>query len=169
MCPLSFVVILPFVVASGDLRTFINKYEVIHLNLIVVSAFASVILTSGMIWYGSQLLKQLQGASLLIVSSRSQSTLSNGSGSETQKKIAIILRINLVLIGCNFCFCLRIGALIALLVAVAIPFDIHMGVIIWFLFPDWIPILFPVRLFEFLISRFLSQFSLLRAVFFCIS
>lgn len=145
------------------METYGSKYGLINITLLFVYSLSFVILTSGMIWYGVSLLRQLQSSVLLF----RPSTPNSPSGSmsqrltgvatggnlpldqgrqDTRKRIAIIFRVNMVLMGCNLCFSLRVLALFTLAVYTILGKvdDLPIGIAIWFLLSNWIPTLIPV-------------------------
>lgn len=148
---------------SDSMETYGSKYGLINVTLLFVYSLSFVILTSGMIWYGVSLLQQLQSSVLLF---RPSTTPSSPSGSmsarhtgvasggnnidqshqDTRKRIAIIFRVNMVLMGCNICFSLRVLALFTLAIYTILGKveDLPIGIAIWFLLSNWIPTLIPV-------------------------
>lgn len=150
------------------METYGTKYGLINLTLLVVYSLSFVVLTSSMIWYGVSLLQQLQSSVLLFRPSASRRPLSPSSSmttrltgvayggeggvdqgqQDTRKRIAIIIRVNMVLMGCNLCFSLRVLALFTLAVYTIIDGteDFPIGIAVWFSLSNWIPTLVPVRL-----------------------
>jgi hypothetical protein len=65
---------------------------------------------------------------------------------DTRKRIAIIIRVNMVLMGCNLCFSLRVLALFTLAVYTVLGEieNLPIGIAVWFLLSNWIPTLVPV-------------------------
>jgi hypothetical protein len=145
------------------METYGEKYGLINIVLLVVYSLSFVVLTSAMIWYGISLLRQLQTSVLLFRPSVTPSPTSSltakltgvvtggGTGADqsrqdTRKRIAIIFRVNLVLMGCNLCFALRVWALFtfALYTILGKAELFPLGLAGWFLLSNWIPTLIPV-------------------------
>lgn len=127
---------------SDDMREFSNNYAAINILLIIVYSFTIVMLTSGMIWYGSRLLKQLKLTTLLHSNDRNNDDIKT----ENQKKIEIIIRINMVYMGCNICYIVRVAALIVLGVNLILGRTLQIGIFTWFLLSNWIPTIVPVSI-----------------------
>jgi hypothetical protein len=149
--------------------TYGTKYGLINVTLLVVYSLSFVVLTSAMIWYGVSLLQQLQASVLLFrpsashhprpplspsssMTTRLTGVASGGErgadqGQDTRKKIAIIIRVNMVLMGCNICFSLRVLALFTLAAYTIMGEngEFPIGIAVWFLLSNWIPTLVPVR------------------------
>ena len=127
------------------MNDFAERFAELNILLIVEYSFTIVLLTSGMIWYGSRLLKQLKITSL-IHSNQQNEEKNNNENNENLKKIEIILRINMVYMGCNICYFVRVVALGVLCFYLILDKPFHIGVLTWFILSNWIPTIIPVSL-----------------------
>jgi hypothetical protein len=153
---------------SANVENYGEKYGLINITLLVVYSLSFVVLTSGMIWYGISLLRQLQTSVLLfrpsatlqpsspssslttkltgVVTGGGVGGFADQSRQDTRKRIAIIFRVNLVLMGCNLCFALRVWALFTFAIYTILGKEerFPLGLAGWFLLSNWIPTIIPV-------------------------
>jgi hypothetical protein len=130
--------------ASKDFHEFQFRFVTMNLILIVVFALSMLFLTCGMLWYGVRLQQKLNSGVVT-------------NPVERSKKIAIIIRINGVLLVCNICFFLRVVALLGLAMRIVSPGDDYtaaVGTIGWFVLSMWVPTLIPVRLYNSIMKIF---------------
>ena len=123
-----------FLVSSSGFGEFQDHYSVVNLLLVLTHSLCLMILSLSMLWYGIRLQQKLGSSSLKAIPGKT-------------RKIAILLRINIVLLVCCVCFLVRIIAL-AMLVQDIIRdknfTDNKIVLLGWFMISNWIPTCLPV-------------------------
>mmetsp|Transcript_2664 Transcript_2664/g.3994 ORF Transcript_2664/g.3994 Transcript_2664/m.3994 type:complete len:345 (-) Transcript_2664:79-1113(-) len=128
---LASILAICYLCISEDFNDYDDNHTVITLILIVVFSVSMLLLTCGMLWYGIRLQQKLNSGSIT-------------DKAEQQRKMAIIVRINAVLIICNVCFFLRLFALGSLSYGkMTHQSTTFFGIFGWFAFSSWIPTLVP--------------------------
>lgn len=121
-------------VASKSFSEFQDHYSVVNLLLTLTHSLCLLILSCSMLFYGIRLQQKLGNSSLKAIPGKT-------------RKIAILLRINIVLLICCVCFFLRVIALAMLcrdIVLNSTFTDDKILLIGWFIISNWLPTTFPV-------------------------
>jgi hypothetical protein len=122
-------------VSSKDFDHFYHHFEVVNFLLILTFCLTNIFFTLGMLRYGLRIQEKVKSSPI-------------SSPADQERREQIILRINIVLAVCAFCFSLRLIALGALSFSLLNNTDplSGIGLLGWFLVSYWIPFLVPVRL-----------------------